>query len=57
MVAPLERGECDEWDAEEIKAEGRRLLGAERQAGSPPVIDEMIPLGDPRTRTSFSPEC
>ena len=30
-LAELERGEAEEWDAEEIKAEGRRLLAAERQ--------------------------
>lgn len=30
-LAELERGECGEWDAEEVKAEGRRLLAAERQ--------------------------
>ena len=29
----LERGECDDWDPEEIKAEGRRLLAA-RDAGA-----------------------
>jgi antitoxin ParD1/3/4 len=31
-LAELERGEGSEWDAEEIKAEGRRLLAAERAA-------------------------
>lgn len=32
-LAELERGECAEWDAEEIKAEGRRrLLAAEHAA-------------------------
>ncbi len=27
----LDRGECAEWDVEEIKAEGRRLLEARRR--------------------------
>ncbi len=28
----LDRGECAEWDLEEIKGEGRRLLEARRRA-------------------------
>ena len=31
-LAELDRGECGDWDAEEIKAEGRRLLAAENAA-------------------------
>lgn len=31
-VDPLDRGESSEWDAEEIKAEGRRLLVEKRKA-------------------------